>query len=305
MIQTRKAVLNAEPVQRSRSELDALLQETRWRIQQASLEEKRLETELRVTELELRLGQAWVHRAEGRSEPALKLLRDLRTEAQSLPHRYDYLIVEIDTLERKLALPHARQEVERHLIDAARHCDRGNPPLAVQSLDEARKRLLKIPREGALDLYEKYLLLCDRCQAARRPALERFNELRASFSLKIAGRVGDLRRLSRLGDSLQQSDLEDLLNQVSVAQGILASLDPAVIGRQEHEGAAREFGDLRGVLIELLQKGAERTHAAAPAPPERAPVTPPPQPPSVPPLQETAGLRLSPWALGSWGTLSG
>jgi hypothetical protein len=350
MMKTPGAVLNGTPVPRTRSEIDALLQETRWRIHQASYEEQRLETELRVTEVELCLGEAWIHQAEGRFGPALKLLQDLKKVASSLPHQHDHFIAEIDILERKLALPRTRRDVEQLLSDAAGHFHSGKPSLAAQPLDAAMDLLAKLPGEGTVDLYDKYLRLDGAFQSVRRPSLERFKALRTSFDAKIASRVGDVRRLSRTDTPVRSDVLGNLLDQVSVAEGILASLDPALVGLQDHERAAQDFGDLRGVLIELLHESAEASRTAVPGLPEppaaassprmpavsgpapaptalavptrsspvaplaarpatplpavSAPVVPPVGPPA-PSSQEKLGLNLSPWAMGSWGTLRG
>jgi hypothetical protein len=267
MKKTPSSVLSVKPLPRTRSEIDALLQETRWRIHQASYEEGRLKTELLVTEVESRLGEAWVHRAEGRFGPALKLLQDLKKDASSLPHEHDHFIAEIGVLEQKLALPRARRDVEQLLADAAGHCRGRKPSLATQPLDEAMNLLSKLPEESQGDLYDQLLRVHEQYQSVRRAALERFTALRTSFDSKIAQRIGNVRRLSQPDTPLRNDVLGNLLDQVSVAQGILTSLDPNLVGCQKHEEAAKEFGELRGLLIELLHESADASNLLSPGPP--------------------------------------
>lgn len=136
--------------------------------------------------------------------------------------------------------------------------------------------------------------------SVRRTVFERFTILRESFNVRIAARVGELRRFPRTNNPLLLEVLGNLLGQVSLAQRILASLDPALIGGQDHEEASRELGDLRRVLFEMLHESAEAPCLADPGPSERAPAARPEPPSEEAPVLE---LELSPWAMGSWGML--
>lgn len=63
----------------------------------------RLLIEARATEIERRLGEAWLHRAEGRPGAALQLLQALRKDVAALPGASSGpLLAEIVILERKL-----------------------------------------------------------------------------------------------------------------------------------------------------------------------------------------------------------
>lgn len=304
-----QTIRNTEGPSRSRGGLETPLQEARWKVQPASRDDHRSELELRATRLEGRLGEAWTLRAEGRFDAALSLLKILWHEASLLPPSCGHLIEEIDVLARKLVLQQAHREVERLLAEVAVHCDSGRVSLAARSLRDAKDRLAKLPKECAGDLAESLLRLDARYQALRRPAVVRFQLLRTAFNSKIAARVGDPRRLARLEQPLSRDVLGNLLDQITVAQGILGSLDPDVVGRGDHEAAAGEFAELREVVLELLDAGAVPPSPGKPGPLERTPAASMPEKPSLSPpgptSEEKPAFQLSPWAMGSWETHSG
>jgi hypothetical protein len=265
-------------------------------VTERGIDEKRLDVEARVIDVELRQGEAWIRRADRRSGAALKLLQDLKERASSLPSGNGHLVAEIEILERELTHPGERQEIERLLADASRHCRGGKPSRAVQLLDEAGRRLHLLPREGFADLYEGLQRLRRHYEERRRPALERFRALMESFGGNVAPQVRDLRRLSGPAGPLPQAVLRRLFDQVVVAQGILASLDPFLIGCGNHEAAARTIEGIREVLSGLLQAGASAAPNGDPGPP-------PLRPPAPAPVERRA-WELSSWATGSWGTPS-
>jgi cell division protein FtsB len=240
----------------NKTEILAALRQTRMRKKELAWEEFLLGMRLHLSDLHMRIQEAWALLEKKAYLEAQKAVEGLRKEVAALPAGRESIKAEFENLERAFIRASARHETEALLALAEQHAAAQRFADAGAALDAAARRLEQLPPDAYADVHQRFKKLAEPYDAQHRAFVDLFNALRKSFVEKIQERYKEQNERYGSGKAIDPAKISDLLQQVDTAMRNLKTIERDKVGPAPYDATQKDLAELKIALEDLLRRAA-------------------------------------------------